>query len=108
MGFIIFVFYWIYKKSLIFFWLISFKLRVCSNYLEDMGFAFANVRAARGVVSRAPVAPLRFASFGGETGIRTLGELPHNSFQDYRLQPLGHLSVMCFFIEVTVIYEKLI
>jgi hypothetical protein len=29
---------------------------------------------------------------GGERGIRTPGEFPHNGFQDRRLKPLGHLS----------------
>ena len=29
---------------------------------------------------------------GGEGGIRTPGELPHNCFQDSRHKPLGHLS----------------
>lgn len=32
-------------------------------------------------------------SFGGETGIRTLGRLPFNGFQDRRNRPLCHLSV---------------
>lgn len=31
--------------------------------------------------------------FGGEGEIRTLGELPHDGFQDRYLKPLGHLSV---------------
>ncbi len=31
-------------------------------------------------------------TFGGESGIRTHGELPHAGFQDRYLQPLGHLS----------------
>ncbi len=30
--------------------------------------------------------------FGGETGIRTLGRLPFNGFQDRRIRPLCHLS----------------
>ena len=30
---------------------------------------------------------------GGETGIRTLGRLPFNGFQDRRNRPLCHLSV---------------
>ncbi len=30
---------------------------------------------------------------GGEGEIRTLGELPHDGFQDRYLKPLGHLSV---------------
>ena len=30
---------------------------------------------------------------GGEGGIRTLGESPHDGFQDRYHQPLGHLSV---------------
>ncbi len=30
--------------------------------------------------------------FGGETGIRTLGRLPFNGFQDRRNRPLCHLS----------------
>ncbi len=29
---------------------------------------------------------------GGETGIRTLGRLPFNGFQDRRNRPLCHLS----------------
>lgn len=29
---------------------------------------------------------------GGEGGIRTLGESPHDGFQDRYHQPLGHLS----------------
>jgi hypothetical protein len=29
---------------------------------------------------------------GGETGIRTLGRLPFNGFQDRRIRPLCHLS----------------
>ena len=33
-----------------------------------------------------------YASSGGGGGIRTPGELPHNGFQDRRLQPLGHSS----------------
>ena len=32
------------------------------------------------------------ASSGGGGGIRTPGGLPHNGFQDRRLQPLGHSS----------------
>ncbi len=32
--------------------------------------------------------------YGGEGGIRTPGRLPVNGFQDRRLQPLGHLSVL--------------
>ena len=31
--------------------------------------------------------------YGGEGGIRTLGESPHAGFQDQYHQPLGHLSV---------------
>lgn len=31
--------------------------------------------------------------FGGEGGIRTLGESPHDGFQDRYHQPLGHLSI---------------
>lgn len=31
-------------------------------------------------------------NFGGETGIRTLGRLPFNGFQDRRIRPLCHLS----------------
>ena len=31
---------------------------------------------------------------GGEGGIRTLGELPHDGFQDRYLKPLGHLSTV--------------
>ncbi len=30
---------------------------------------------------------------GGEAGIRTLGGLPLNGFQDRRFRPLSHLSV---------------
>ena len=30
---------------------------------------------------------------GGETGIRTLGSLRYNGFQDHRFRPLSHLSV---------------
>jgi hypothetical protein len=33
-----------------------------------------------------------FHNFGGEGEIRTLGELPHDGFQDRYLKPLGHLS----------------
>jgi hypothetical protein len=33
-----------------------------------------------------------FNNFGGEGEIRTLGELPHDGFQDRYLKPLGHLS----------------
>ena len=36
--------------------------------------------------------------FGGETGIRTLGRLPFNGFQDRRIRPLCHLSVTDFII----------
>jgi hypothetical protein len=32
---------------------------------------------------------------GGGTGIRTPGTFRHNSFQDCRLQPLGHSSAIC-------------
>ena len=35
---------------------------------------------------------------GGETGIRTLGRLPFNGFQDRRIRPLCHLSVTDFII----------
>ncbi len=31
-------------------------------------------------------------NFGGEAGIRTLGRLPFNGFQDRRFRPLSHLS----------------
>ena len=34
-----------------------------------------------------------FSSVGGETGIRTLGRLPFNGFQDRRIRPLCHLSM---------------
>ena len=37
-----------------------------------------------------------FCGFGGETGIRTLGRLPFNGFQDRRIRPLCHLSVTNF------------
>ena len=33
---------------------------------------------------------------GGESGIRTHGELPHTTFPMWRLRPLDHLSVRCF------------
>ena len=33
-----------------------------------------------------------FIISGGEGEIRTLGELPHDGFQDRYLKPLGHLS----------------
>ncbi len=33
-----------------------------------------------------------FYNFGGEAGIRTLGRLPFNGFQDRRFRPLSHLS----------------
>ena len=35
---------------------------------------------------------------GGETGIRTLGRLPFNGFQDRRIRPLCHLSGTDFII----------
>jgi hypothetical protein len=35
-----------------------------------------------------------FHNFGGEGEIRTLGELPHDGFQDRYLKPLGHLSTV--------------
>ncbi len=34
----------------------------------------------------------RTAKYGGEAGIRTLGEFPHTHLAGVRLQPLGHLS----------------
>ena len=37
--------------------------------------------------------PETLLSAGGEIGIRTLGGLPLNSFQDCRFRPLSHLSV---------------
>ena len=36
--------------------------------------------------------------YGGESGIRTHGELPHAGFQDRYLQPLGHLSIKVEYI----------
>ena len=36
------------------------------------------------------------ANNGGETEIRTLGELPHDSFQDCSIQPLWHLSLFIY------------
>ena len=38
--------------------------------------------------------PNGVAMRGGEGEIRTRGELPHDSFQDCYLKPLGHLSVV--------------
>ena len=40
--------------------------------------------------------------FGGEGGIRTLGESPHAGFQDRYHQPLGHLSKEA----LGVLYQK--
>lgn len=36
---------------------------------------------------------------GGETGIRTLGALRHDGFQDRCFRPLSHLSKFIFFIK---------
>ena len=39
-----------------------------------------------------PAMLLVFKFYGGEAGIRTLGGLPLNGFQDRRFRPLSHLS----------------
>jgi hypothetical protein len=40
-------------------------------------------------------------TYGGEAGIRTLGGLPLNGFQDRRFQPLSHLS-----FHIAIVYLK--
>lgn len=39
-------------------------------------------------------ADLIWSETGGGRGIRTLGRFPHNSFQDYPIQPLWHPSAI--------------
>ncbi len=34
--------------------------------------------------------------YGGESGIRTLGEFPHTAFRVLHLRPLGQLSIFVF------------
>jgi hypothetical protein len=41
---------------------------------------------------------------GGQRGIRTPGELPHNSFQDCRIKPLCHLPALIIPERVAVSY----
>lgn len=44
---------------------------------------------------------------GGEIGIRTLGDLRHDGFQDRSVQPLWHLSKMLFNFFIQFLLETL-
>ena len=46
-------------------------------------------------------------SFGGESGIRTLGEFPHTAFRVLHLRPLGQLSLYIYFAQVSF-YQNLL
>ncbi len=54
-------------------------------------------RTVLSLVEKNEIGQKRGVKKGGERGIRTPGELPHNGFQDRRLKPLGHLSVFLNF-----------
>ncbi len=59
-----------------------------------MGAPYSNVLHPVGIrnVSEMARPQSRNQSYGGEGGIRTLGEFPHTHLAGVRLQPLGHLS----------------
>ncbi len=78
----------------------GFALRLQTSCLKSPGpgvFAGAQHRAVLPVLPNRASYPFESRNVSyGEGGIRTHGTLRFNSFQDYLLRPLGHLSLYSF------------